>query len=74
MPRIKVRHTRNVDIETDYIVESDDEFFTEDEAVDAAIDFVRGKELPEGVTVTVRQTDEVDYDEDFESETDEDDE
>lgn len=74
MTQVKVRHTRRVDIETDYIVESDDEFFTEDEAVDAVIHFFRQEELPKGVKVTVKQVDEVDYDEDFESEIDEEDE
>lgn len=72
MPVFKVTHTRNIDLISEYIVESDEEFFTEDEAVDAVIDHIGEKELPKGVTVVFRQVDESEYDELFEAEDQED--
>lgn len=61
----KVTHTRNIDVVTEYYVESDDEFYPEDLAVDAVIDFNNDEKIPDGVKVTVRQVDETEYDEIF---------
>lgn len=62
----RVTHTRNIDLITEYYVESDDEFYPEDLAVDAVIDFNNDEKLPDGVKVIVRQFGETDYDEIFE--------
>lgn len=61
----KVTHTRNIDVVTEYFVESDDEFYPEDLAVDAVIDFNNDKKLPDGVKVIIHQVDETEYDEIF---------
>lgn len=48
----KVTHTTVVEMVAEYLVESDDEFFTEDEAIDSVIDFQDNKNLDNGVVVT----------------------
>lgn len=62
----KVTHTSMVEIITEYLVESDDEFYPEDLAVDAVLDFQVCKELDSGIKVTIVQFDQKVHDEDFE--------
>lgn len=61
----KVTHISVVEVITEYLVESDDEFYPEDLAVDAVIDFNNDIKLPDGVKVTIHQADETEYDEIF---------
>lgn len=62
----RVTHKSVVETVSEYLVESDDEFYPEDLAVDAVIDFQICKKLDNGVKVTLVQFDQNVHDEIFE--------